>query len=81
MREWNPFSDIHPPHLDGFLVSRRGQFLLGAAGGRTRLEGTTWYHHGLWPAGYWRLWSDAILHRIHARVLGHVKDLAESDPL
>ena len=80
MREWNPFVEIHPPHLDGFLVSRRGQFLLTALpGGRTRLEGTTWYHHGLWPAGYWRLWSDAILHRIHSRVLKHVEVLAEGE--
>jgi hypothetical protein len=78
MREWNPLFDIHPPHLDGFLVSRRGQFhLMPLPGGKTRLEGTTWYSHGLWPANYWRLWSDAILHRIHSRVLGHVKVLAE----
>jgi uncharacterized membrane protein YhaH (DUF805 family) len=80
MREWNPFFEIHPPHLDGFLVSRRGEFRLTALpDGRTRLEGTTWYHHGLWPAGSWRLWSDAILHRIHGRVLRHVKSLAEQD--
>lgn len=80
MREWNPFFEIHPPHLEGFLVSRRGQFCLTALpGGRTRLEGTTWYHHGLWPAGYWRLWSDAILHRIHSRVLEHIKALAEGE--
>jgi hypothetical protein len=81
MREWNPFFDIHPPHLDGFLVSRRGQFrLVALPGERTLLEGTTWYSHGLWPAGYWRLWSDAIIHRIHARVLRHIKALAEGGP-
>ena len=28
MREWNPLFEIHPPHLDGFLVAKRGQFLL-----------------------------------------------------
>jgi uncharacterized membrane protein YhaH (DUF805 family) len=80
MREWNPFFEIHPPHLDGFLVSKRGQFLLAELpGGRTRLEGTTWYRHGLWPTSYWRLWSDPILHDIHAKVLNHVKSLAEAD--
>jgi hypothetical protein len=26
---------------------------------------------------YWRLWSDAILHRIHGRVLRHIKAEAE----
>ncbi len=78
MQEWNPFHDTHPPHLDGFLTSRRGQFLLEPLpGGGTRLEGTTWYQHGLWPATYWRWWSDAIIHRIHERVLNHVASLAE----
>lgn len=80
MRERNPFAEIHPPHLHGFMVSERGQFrLVPLPGGRTRLEGTTWYRHGLWPASYWRLWSDALIHRIHARVLRHVKRLAESE--
>ncbi|MEM7355401.1 MAG: hypothetical protein AAF657_31605 [Acidobacteriota bacterium] len=79
MEEWNPFAETHPPHLDQFLVSRRGQFLLEPLpGGGTRLEGTTWYQHGLWPATYWRWWSDAIIHRIHSRVLDHVGRLAES---
>ncbi|MBI3881158.1 MAG: SRPBCC family protein [Verrucomicrobia bacterium] len=82
MQEWTPYRHVHPPHLDGFLVSRQGQFLLVTlAGGRTRLEGTTWYHHTMWPADYWQLWSDYIIHRIHLRVLRHVKQLAESDPL
>jgi hypothetical protein len=30
----------------------------------------------MWPAGYWRLWSDMIIHRIHGRVLEHVADLS-----
>ena len=79
MREWGLFGDVHPPHLDGFLVSRRGQFRLEPLpGGRTLLEGTTWYQHHLWPASYWRLWSDAIIRRIHRQVLRHVKRLAEA---
>ena len=28
MKEWNPLFEIHPPHLDGFLVSKQGQFQL-----------------------------------------------------
>ena len=79
MREWNPLFEIHPPHLDGFLVARRGQFLLSALpGGKTLLVGTTLYQHGLSPAWYWRFWSDPIIHRIHDRVLKHIKTLAES---
>ncbi|HSY92990.1 MAG TPA: hypothetical protein VK812_16585 [Candidatus Binatus sp.] len=78
MEEWTPYSRIEPPHLHGFLVSEGGQFLLTPlANGGTRLEGTTWYRHGLWPAAYWQLWSDAIIHRIHLRVLRHIRDEAE----
>ncbi len=80
MQEWTPFAAVHPPHLNGFLVSRAGQFRLEPLpGGRTRLEGTTWYQHHLWPASYWTPWSDFIIHRIHLRVLHHVQQLAEAD--
>lgn len=74
MAELNPFhDDVHPPHLAGFLVAERGKFVLEETEtGGTRLVGTTWYRHGLWPGPYWRLWSDAILHRVHRRVLEHV---------
>ena len=79
MQEWTPYRHIEPAHLEGYLVSRQGQFLLTPLpGGRTLLEGTTWYQHHLWPASYWQLWSDAIIHRIHLRVLRHVKQLSET---
>ena len=78
MQEWTPYSHIDPPHLHGFLVSEGGQFLLTPLpNGGTRLEGTTWYHHGLWPSTYWRIWSDAIIHQIHLRVLRHIQQQAE----
>lgn len=80
MKEISFYPDLHPPHLDGYLVSRRGQFhLIPLPGGRTLLEGTTWYQHGLWPVNYWRIWSDQIIHAIHQRVLKHVKQLSEKD--
>ncbi len=76
MREWNPLFEIHPPHLEDFLVSKQGQFLLTPLpGGKTLLKGSTLYQHGLWPASYWRLRSDPIIHRIHGRVLRHVNAL------
>jgi hypothetical protein len=74
MEEWTPYPRINPPHLHGFLVSNGGQFLLTPLpGGRTRLEGTTWYRHSMWPEFYWRVWSDYIIHRIHLRVLRHIR--------
>lgn len=81
MAEWTPYRAIHPPHLDGFLASNGGQFhLIPLPGGRTRLEGTTWYLHHMQPAAYWQLFSDSLIHRIHLRVLRHVKTLAEAKP-
>ena len=77
MQEWTPFASVQPPHLHGYLVSSGGQFrLTPLPGGRTRLEGTTWYRHSMWPAAYWRLWSDHIIHTIHLRVLRHIARLA-----
>jgi hypothetical protein len=78
MREWSPFH-IQPPHLNNFLVSHGGQFkLIALPGNRTRLEGTTWYEHRMYPAAYWRLWSDFLIHRIHLRVLNHISACAET---
>ena len=78
MHEWSPYRGVEPKHLHGYLISRRGQFqLTHLTNGRTLLEGTTWYQHGLWPAEYWRWWSDAIIHRIHMRVLDHIRVLSE----
>ena len=80
LREWSPYGNLTPKHLHGYLVSEGGQFqLTPLANGHTLLEGTTWYRHGLWPAQYWRWWSDAIVHRIHLRVLNHIRTLAEED--
>jgi len=78
MRELSPYDEIHPPHLSGFMVSHRGEFRLTALpDGRTQVDGTTWYSNAMWPQTYWRGWSDAIVHRIHRRVLDHIKRLAE----
>jgi hypothetical protein len=72
------FAKIDPPHLHGFLESEQGQFeLLSLPDGKTELIGTTWYRHGLWPEGYWRVWSNYIIHTIHMRVLRHIKAEAE----
>jgi uncharacterized membrane protein YhaH (DUF805 family) len=79
MEELTFYKGLHPPHLDGYLVSKRGRFrLVALPNNRTRLEGTTWYQHNLWPSRYWQIWSDHIIHRIHLRVLNHVKLLSES---
>ena len=78
MQEWSFYAEVHPPHLEQSFRSVRGEFrLIELPGGRTRLEGSTWYLLDMGPAAYWKLWSDGIVHRIHERVLAHVKTLSE----
>lgn len=80
MEESSPWGPIDAPHIDDYLVSEGGQFeLIALPGGRTRLEGTTWYRHNIWPAHYWQVWSDLIIHGIHERVLRHIKRLSERE--
>jgi uncharacterized membrane protein YhaH (DUF805 family) len=78
LHEWSPYADVAPPHLDGYFRSRRGEFrLVALPGGRTRLEGSTWYEMRLYPEAYWVLFGDALIARIHRRVLDHVAAVAE----
>ena len=72
------FYDIHPNHLHGYWVSKQGQFkLTQLSNGHTLLEGTTWYVNKIKPNIYWTVWSDYIVHKIHQRVLEHIKTQAE----
>ena len=81
MEELTPFDSIDAPHIDEFLVSEEGEFLLEElSDGRTRLTGTTWYRHHIWPVAYWKVFSDEVIHRIHQRVLDQIKTTAEDDP-
>ncbi|MCU0422326.1 MAG: hypothetical protein MUC81_05890 [Bacteroidia bacterium] len=71
--------DINAPHLHDYFVSQKGQFkLTQLSGGKTLLEGTTWYYHRIRPAAYWKLWSTYIIHKIHHRVLNHIKNNSET---
>jgi hypothetical protein len=78
LQEWGPYTRVYAPHLDGFFRTSHGEFtLIGIGGGRTRLEGRTWYTLAMQPAAYWTVVADGILHAIHARVLEHIKSEAE----
>jgi hypothetical protein len=77
MKEMSPYN-IHPNHLHGYWVSKQGQFkLTSLANGHTLLEGTTWYVNKIKPGFYWTIWSDYIVHKIHQRVLEHIKEQSE----
>ena len=72
------FWNIDAPHLHDYFVSKKGQFkLIELENGKTLLQGTTWYYHNIKPAFYWQLWSDLIIHKIHNRVLSHIKENSE----
>lgn len=80
MFELTPYREIHPPHLRGSLESTRGEFRLEPQpNGGTRLVGRTWYRLRLAPIDYWAIWTDAILHRVHHRVLDHIAAVAEKN--
>lgn len=79
MTELSLYQNLNPPHLDHYLRSRQGQFLLKRQpDGSTLLEGTTWYDNHMWPQIYWRLWSQYLIHKIHQRVLNHIKAEVEN---
>jgi hypothetical protein len=74
------FWDIDAPHLHDYFVSKEGQFkLTQLPNGNTLLEGTTWYYHNIRPEIYWRVWSNYIIHKIHNRVLTHIKNKSEGE--
>jgi hypothetical protein len=78
LRELSLYAGAAPPHLDGYMASRRGEFrLVPLPGGGTRLEGSTWYELSLAPEGYWQLFADHLVGRIHRRVLEHIAREAE----
>ena len=50
MKEMTPWESIEAPHLDGFFVSKKGEFRLKTIRpGVVRLDGTTWYHINIFP--------------------------------
>jgi hypothetical protein len=73
MQELSIYGDFQAPHLHGHMVSKKGQFRLSERDGKVLLEGTTWYTHSISTEFYWGLVSDEIIHRIHLRVLNHIK--------
>jgi uncharacterized membrane protein YhaH (DUF805 family) len=78
MREWSPYRELNPPHLDGYFRATHGEFrLTPVPGGRTRLEGRTTYTVDMFPQSYWTLPAGHIVSAIHGRVLRHIKALAE----
>ncbi|MDB6116918.1 MAG: uncharacterized protein JWO08_699, partial [Verrucomicrobiaceae bacterium] len=78
MEETHPLGKVKAAHDDGYFTCKRGRFVLIALpGGRTRVEGTSWFQHDLWPQFYWAPLTKEVVHEVHQRVLLHIKALAE----
>jgi hypothetical protein len=79
MEETNPFFQIRPPHVEGYFAVTHGRFILTPlANGRTRVEGTSWFKHNLWPQFYWAPLTRRTVKAVHERVFDHIKHLSES---
>lgn len=82
MKELSIYENISPPHLHNTFYSEQGEFRLERQDdGSTILYGTTWYRQHIWPAFYWQQWSDYVIHKIHYRVLDHIKHTSEKNAL
>ncbi len=78
MSEASIYDHVETPHLHGYFIPQRGRFTLTPLpNGRTRLEGTSWYSHQIWPQAYWSPITERVVQGIHQRVLEHIKALAE----
>lgn len=81
MEETLPFGKVKAAHDEGYFLCKHGRFVLTALpGGRTRVEGTSWFQHDLWPQFYWAPLTKEVVHEVHERVLNHIKALAEANP-
>ena len=80
LREWSPYAEVNPPHLDGYFRATHGEFRLTALpGNRTRLEGRTRYVVDIFPQMYWTLPAGRVIAAVHRRVLRHIKAVAEEE--
>ena len=78
--ELTPDRHVHPLHLDGTPRSNCDEFrVVPPPDGCTPLEGRTWYEFDMYRQPYRMLSSDFMIHRIHQRVLTHIKVLAEAE--
>ena len=77
MHELSPYRHVRAAHLAGYFRATAGRFDLEALpDGRTHLVGTTTYEVRIYPQAYWALFADAIVGRIHLRVLRHIAELS-----
>ncbi|PJZ25795.1 hypothetical protein CH352_01820 [Leptospira hartskeerlii] len=78
MRELSPYKNIRPTHLDGYFASKKGSFQLVSLGkNETLLIGRTWFLNKFGPTSYWNVGIHWILHKIHYRVLDHIRNSVE----
>ena len=79
MTEFNPFRRTNLRHGADYFWVQWGEFVLTPLpDGRTQLTGTSRYSYRLYPASYWRLWTDSMVEQTHLLVMNEIKRRAES---
>ena len=79
MTEFNPFRRTNLSHGADYFWVQWGEFVLTPLpDGRTQLTGTSRYSYRLYPASYWRLWTDSMVEQTHLLVMNEIKRRAES---
>jgi hypothetical protein len=78
MTELSPYGELDAPHLHGFFQPLRGELtLIGLGAHRTLVQARTVYSLEIYPIGYWRIWSEGLLHSMHGWWLDGVRTKAE----
>lgn len=75
MHELTPWGHFDAPHLHGHFKVLEAELALEPAPEstpakpRTKIIARSTYTHSIWPAGYWHVFSDALMHAVHRRWL------------
>ena len=78
MKELSFYDHVHAPHLKGYFRAVKGDFKLTKTDtGTTLLERRTWYEMDMRPSWYWGIYSHWLIHKVHLRVLKHIKQVSE----
>ncbi len=78
IKETNPFGPVDAPHQRGYFDVIHGEFNLETLpGNKCRLTGISKYKFKLYPAAYWGLWTDFVVHETHIRAMTEMKKRAE----
>jgi hypothetical protein len=79
MTEFNPIRQTKLKHGADYFWVKWGEFVLKPlTDGRTQLTGTSRYSYRVYPASYWKFWTDSMVEQTHLLVMHEIKRRVES---